>query len=223
MSEFDVDLNPESPLSLGDGELIVSAGQGIRTPALFAGSPQSARRFWEFFTAEIPNDNTRKAYLCAIRRFDAWCAARNLSLLRLQPILIATYIKELQASLSVPSVKQHLAAIQMLFDYLVGERKECWVRPDRTGWQKLYAKESEGAVERSREALTRYAGRYVHFEPTDRSAASFDSGRSPFLSPTRDGSLLVAFRTRPCIRQRAETTAEPARFCRSAMPPALSG
>jgi len=61
------------------------------------------------------------------------------------------------------------------------------------------------------------------FEPTDRSAASFDSGQSPFFSLARDGSLLVAFRTRDCIRQRAETTAEPARFCRSAMPPALSG
>ena len=67
----------------------------------------------------FPNDNTRKAYFCAIRRFDAWCTARNLPLLRLQPIVIAAYIKELQASLSVPSVKQHLAAIRMLFDYLV--------------------------------------------------------------------------------------------------------
>ena len=98
---------------------MVAAGRGTATPALFAASPQSARRFWEFFTAEIPNDNTRKAYFCAIRRFDTWCMARNLPLLRLQPILIAAYIKELQASLSVPSVKQHLAAIRMLFDYLV--------------------------------------------------------------------------------------------------------
>jgi integrase/recombinase XerD len=119
MSAFDFDSNSESPVSPGGGELNVSPGQGIRTPALFAGSPQSARRFWEFFTAEIPNDNTRKAYFGAIRRFDAWCVARDLPLLRLQPILIAAYIKELQASLSVPSVKQHLAAIRMLFDYLV--------------------------------------------------------------------------------------------------------
>ena len=119
MSDFDADPSLEGQLSPRGGELIVWAGQGIATPTLFAASPQSARRFWEFFTAEIPNDNTRKAYFCAIRRFDAWCAARNLSLLRLQPILIAAYVKELQASLSVPSVKQHLAAIRMLFDYLV--------------------------------------------------------------------------------------------------------
>ena len=115
MSDFDV----EGQLPPDGGELTISGGQGIATPALFAGSPQAARRFWEFFTAEIPNDNTRKAYFCAIRRFDAWCGVRNVHLLRLQPILIAAYIKELQASLSVPSVKQHLAAIRMLFDYLV--------------------------------------------------------------------------------------------------------
>ena len=92
---------------------------GQSPPALFAYSPQAQRRFWEFFTAEIPNDHTRKAYFCAIRAFDAWCTARNLPLLELQPIFIAAYITELQTRLSVPSVKQHLAAIRMLFNYLV--------------------------------------------------------------------------------------------------------
>ena len=33
--------------------------------------------------------------------------------------MIAAYVKELQRSLAPPSVKQHLAAIRMLFDYLV--------------------------------------------------------------------------------------------------------
>jgi len=112
MAESEAHPVPATQLQPADGTWIVSPGQGIATPALFAGSPQSARRFWEFFTAEIPNDNTRKAYFCAIRRFDAWCAAREVHLLRLQPILIAAYIKELQASLSVPSVKQHLVAIR---------------------------------------------------------------------------------------------------------------
>jgi site-specific recombinase XerD len=119
MSQFETYPTFESQLEPNGGAWMVTAGQGIATPRLFAASPQTARRFWEFFTAEIPNDNTRKAYFCAIRRFDAWCAVRNLPLLRLQPILIAAYIKELQAGLSVPSVKQHLAAIRMLFDYLV--------------------------------------------------------------------------------------------------------
>ena len=100
-------------------QLLVAPTASIATPALFAASPQSVRRFWEFFTAGIPNVNTRKAYFGAIRRFDTWCALRNLHLQQLQPILVAAYIQDLQSSLSVPSVKQHLAAIRMLFDYLV--------------------------------------------------------------------------------------------------------
>jgi len=119
VSQFHADPVFSAELERSGGGLVASTGQGTATPALFAGSPHAARRFWEFFTAEIPNDNTRKAYFCAIRRFDAWCVFRNLDLLQLQPILIAAYIKNLQASLSIPSVKQHLAAIRMLFDYLV--------------------------------------------------------------------------------------------------------
>ena len=114
MSQFHTDPAFSTELERRGGGVVALPGQGIATPTLFAGSPQAARRFWEFFTAEIPNDNTRKAYFCAIRRFDAWCVFRNLDLLQLQPILIAAYIKDLQASLSVPSVKQHhLAAISV--------------------------------------------------------------------------------------------------------------
>lgn len=100
-------------------EIVWSPGQESATPALFAASPQCTRRFWEFFTAEIPNDHTRKAYFTAVCRCAAWCEMRQLDLRRLQPVLIAAYIKDLQRGLAPPSVKQHLAAIRMLFDYLV--------------------------------------------------------------------------------------------------------
>jgi integrase len=96
-----------------------SSGQGITTPAIFAATPHSTRRFWEFFTANIRNPNTRRAYFAAVCRFASWCDRHGLDLLRLQPILIAAYIEELQRSHSAPSVKQHLAAIRMLFDWLV--------------------------------------------------------------------------------------------------------
>jgi site-specific recombinase XerD len=95
------------------------AGQGTATPALFAGSAHDARRFWEFFTANIRNPHTRRAYFGAVGRFAAWCDRRGLDLARLEPILIAAYIEELGRSLSKPSVKQHLAAIRMLFDWMV--------------------------------------------------------------------------------------------------------
>lgn len=89
-------------------------------PALFAPDRNAARRFIEFFTANIRNPNTRKAYLHAIDGFAAWCEFNNLTELRdVEPIHIAAYIETLQIRLAAPSVKQHLAAIRMLFDWLV--------------------------------------------------------------------------------------------------------
>ena len=32
----------------------------------------------EFFTAQINNDHTRRAYLNATRRFAAWCSQKNI-------------------------------------------------------------------------------------------------------------------------------------------------
>jgi integrase/recombinase XerD len=42
-----------------------------------------------------------------------------LELDQLQPVIVASYIEGLQASMSAPSVKQHLAAIRMLFDWMI--------------------------------------------------------------------------------------------------------
>jgi site-specific recombinase XerD len=107
---------PDFPRAI---EILAPAGQGIATPALFATSPQGDRRFWEFFTANIRNPNTRRAYFAAAARLAAWCEMRGLDLARLQPMLIAAYIEELQRTHSAPTVKQHLAAIRVLFDWLV--------------------------------------------------------------------------------------------------------
>lgn len=73
----------------------------------------------EFFTANIRNPNTRQAYARAVVRFSDWCTNHKLSLHQLSPFLIAAYVEELGNTLARPSVKQHLAAIRMLFDYLV--------------------------------------------------------------------------------------------------------
>jgi integrase/recombinase XerD len=37
----------------------------------------------------------------------------------LHPFHVATFIKELRRDFSAPTVKQHLAALRMLFDWLV--------------------------------------------------------------------------------------------------------
>jgi integrase/recombinase XerD len=89
-------------------------------PAIFPEAGQeTAWKVLEFFTANIRNPNTRQAYARAVVRFSDWCGRHNLALQQLTPILVAAYIEELGQALSRPSVKQHLAAIRMLFDYLV--------------------------------------------------------------------------------------------------------
>ena len=89
-------------------------------PALVACAGERAgKRFFEFFTAHIRNANTRRAYGRAVARFFAWCDARGIGLLEIEPVTVAAYIELLQKRLAAPSVKQHLAAIRMLFDWLV--------------------------------------------------------------------------------------------------------
>ncbi|QDS91424.1 Tyrosine recombinase XerD [Roseimaritima multifibrata] len=77
------------------------------------------RRFIEFFTAQIRNKGTREAYLHAVKRFFSWCERHGVQFEKIEPIVIATYIESLTLQLSAPTVKLHLAAIRMLYDYLV--------------------------------------------------------------------------------------------------------
>lgn len=89
-------------------------------PALFAPRPEAAKRFIEFFAAQIRNANTRKAYFRAVSRFAAWCETNGLTeLVDLEPVHVAAYVEQLGQRLAAPSVKQHLAAIRMLCDWLV--------------------------------------------------------------------------------------------------------
>jgi site-specific recombinase XerD len=92
-----------------------------KLPAVIAAAGRSAAwRFIEFFTANIRNKNTRSAYAQAIGQFFQWCEARRIGdLEQIRPVLIASYIEELQTQRSAPTVKQHLAAVRMLFDWLV--------------------------------------------------------------------------------------------------------
>src|SRR4029453_13805585 len=74
-----------------------------RRPAIFLGGPKAAERFWEFFTANIRNRNTRRAYYKAVCRFSAWCESRGLhALARVKPMHVAAYIEELGQTLSKP-------------------------------------------------------------------------------------------------------------------------
>jgi site-specific recombinase XerD len=67
------------------------------SPALVAAAGARAQeRFIEFFTANIRNRNTRRAYAQAVSEFLAWCENhRAPSITAAQPIHVAGYTEEL--------------------------------------------------------------------------------------------------------------------------------
>jgi site-specific recombinase XerD len=89
-----------------------------QVPALYAPDAPAAKRAFEFFTVNIRNPNTRKAYARAASDFATWCELHGITDVRqVQPVHVAAYIEGLQ--IAAPSVKQRLAALRMLFDWLV--------------------------------------------------------------------------------------------------------
>ena len=80
--------------------------------------PAAAERVVEFF-AQIRNPNTRTAYAKAVTQFFNWCDERGLELDQISPVVVAAYVEELQDAYRASTIKQHLAAIRRLFDWLV--------------------------------------------------------------------------------------------------------
>lgn len=101
--------------------IIIGNTAEAELPALIAGAGERAAwRFLEFFTVNIRNKNTRAAYGQAAGAFLRWCEGRGILRIEdVQPMHVAGYIEQLQAVRSAPTVKQHLACIRMLFDWLV--------------------------------------------------------------------------------------------------------
>src|ERR1700733_5317837 len=98
------------------------ARSDIIVPALIADAgDRAAKRFLEYFAVTIRNRNTRIAYLHAARQFFAWCERERVGqLVDIEPLHVATYIEVLLSqNFEKPTVKQHLAAIRKLFDWLV--------------------------------------------------------------------------------------------------------
>ncbi len=98
---------------------LIRRGSALTRDAGFAAAPSAIaaageRAFWrfvEFFTAQIRNKNTRRAYGRAVRDFFDWCEAHGIARLEdVNSVVVAGYIEDLGGRLSKPSVKQHLAA-----------------------------------------------------------------------------------------------------------------
>jgi site-specific recombinase XerD len=106
--------------------LIAASQVAVKPPAVFLRDEKAGEWFFGFFTAHIRNRKTRRAFYKAACRFSDWCAEKGvLELSGVKPPHVAAYIEMLGlpepdgAGLSKPSVKQHLAALRMLCDWLV--------------------------------------------------------------------------------------------------------
>ena len=93
---------------------------GFTLPATIADQGEkAAERFFTFFTDTIPNPNTRAAYYRNAMRFFAWTARQGLSLPAIKSYHVSAYLADLATDHATPSVKQHLASLRMLFDWLI--------------------------------------------------------------------------------------------------------
>jgi site-specific recombinase XerD len=88
-----------------------------RLPLLVADAGADVQeRFLEFFAAQIRNENTRAAYGRAVGQFFDWADRQGLSLTSISPIAVSAYVEQHDGAAA--TVKQHLAAIRQLFDWL---------------------------------------------------------------------------------------------------------
>jgi site-specific recombinase XerD len=112
---------PTRQLTAKPARSIEAASATVVVPAIIANAGEHATRsFREFFATTIHNRNTRSAYLHAVNRFFAWCEHHKPGRLAdIKPLHVVAYIKALGKHVQKPTVKQHLAAIRMLFGWLV--------------------------------------------------------------------------------------------------------
>src|SRR5271154_5106080 len=89
------------PVTIQQAEVTADQRALNVVPALIADlGDEAAWRYVEFFTANIRNPNTRRAYARACARFFAWCDDRGLTPAAIRPHDVATYIEQLQNAVS---------------------------------------------------------------------------------------------------------------------------
>jgi integrase family protein with SAM-like domain len=100
--------------------LAPASGPGPQLPILVASGARASYRFLEFFTAQIRNPHTRRAYARAATEFFDWLEAKGVTqLAAIESVHVATYIEQLSRARSAPTAKLRLAALRHLFDWMV--------------------------------------------------------------------------------------------------------
>jgi integrase/recombinase XerD len=103
-------------------ELVNSAAStgSSSLPSIFVARPEARTRLRDFFSSHIRNPNTRRAYMEAVRQFSAFCAECSLlDLTQVEPLHVAAFVEAQLKTQSKPTVKVRLAALRMLFDWMV--------------------------------------------------------------------------------------------------------
>jgi integrase/recombinase XerD len=89
-------------------------------PTIFMARPEARTRLRDFFSSHIRNLNTRRAYREAVLQFSAFCAGHGIvDLAQVEPVHVAAFVEAQLKLHSRPTVKLRLAALRMLFDWMV--------------------------------------------------------------------------------------------------------
>ncbi|MCZ8036260.1 MAG: tyrosine-type recombinase/integrase [Novosphingobium sp.] len=99
---------------------LVQHGGSYAAPAVITAAGEKARyRFLEFFTARIRNPHTRRSYGRAVGDFLAWLEGRGVrDITQVNSFVVAAWVEDMQREHPAPTVKQRLAAVRMMFDWL---------------------------------------------------------------------------------------------------------
>src|SRR4030081_72618 len=106
------------PIPKAEFSIVTRASSKAWIPKLVAAAgPEVTETYIDFFTSTIRNRNTRAAYARACWQFFDWCGAHGLELTTVRPFHVAAWIEDFPGS--KPTIKQKLAAVRMLYDFLV--------------------------------------------------------------------------------------------------------
>ena len=106
------------PIPKAEFSLVTRTSSKAWLPELIAAAgPEVTETYIDFFTSTIRNRNTRQAYARACWQFFDWCRAHGLELTTVRPFHVAAWIEDFPGS--KPTIKQKLAAVRMLYDFLV--------------------------------------------------------------------------------------------------------
>jgi site-specific recombinase XerD len=100
-------------------DLARNGGRSSCPTLVTAAGDRASYRFLEFFTARIRNPHTRRSYGRAVGDFCTWLEARGIrDITQVNSFVVAAWVEHMQQEHPAPTVKQRLAAVRMMFDWL---------------------------------------------------------------------------------------------------------